>query len=318
MSQIQTRDKLYFALDRLANLKPEYAKALKIHNNKHWMFSMIKLSGSNLTQDDLNVINNGEVCSYATLEDYSMIERLRKLREEFSEMSILHNEPDAASAICFNKILRDGGDVHYRSSDGYDDTLEHRLPPAKDIPAIMEALTIKLKKSEDLTDPVYTAVLFHDLIMSIKPFDTMNELTACACMDYALLYAGFPLPALLINRDDHIKLTWSSVREDHKGTFYGLITENLLCECGKMSIDDEAVNEHRKRKRQADRSLKDYTDTKKEMKINRRIRELMVEKKSAEASENITGLFPSFTVDDISPSDSFARQNIAIAGAEDF
>lgn len=185
---------------------------------------MLSVSGSQLSRNDILSMINGEPALNATIEESRLTDVCADMRSEFELLCNMHTEPDSAMICRLHALLAAENDDHdYRRGTPQIREMALTPPHSSEISGLMRHMEIDLAASR--ADSIDRAVLLHDMVMSIWPFNEYNDATAYAVMSYSLLSAGYPLPSIELTQYEHRRLTAEYI---HKGTSAGLTSMLLI------------------------------------------------------------------------------------------
>ena len=151
----------------------------------------MRLSGSNLSRDEVARLLKGEFLVKASVEDHLKAERYKALLKHLTDLAEMDFSIDVR---IINELytLITGEAAAYRASSpvlyGY-----YRPPAPYAIGEQMELLTHTF---EDAGDEITVAVEIHNRMIEVWPFEKSCEELARLCMFYSLIRDGYPVFSL--------------------------------------------------------------------------------------------------------------------------
>lgn len=224
------------AVTKLNGITENTAEKMRTANTERWIWTMLSVSGSSLSLQQVASMINGECIPDATIEESLLVDACLKLRTEFDILCGMRTEPNAAVARSFHSIISGSAtESDYRKGTPRLKDMDHTPPHGSEIPKHMRKMEIEIAAADE--DAISSAVHMHDMIMSIWPFNDYNEATAYAIMSYKLLLSGYPLPAINLTAYEHRRL---AAEFTHVGTSNGILSMlliNLINECRIPELD---------------------------------------------------------------------------------
>lgn len=230
------RQQLDAAVSHLCSLSREEALALRDVNLFRWICSMMKISGSPLSDSRIGAMMDGETVREATVEEYQYLRSCMLLYSEFRHMLDMDMDLDEKYITRIWQILTGETTVEYRKTNPVLREMKYNPPHGADIEELMRAACREISSREHYRDPVRGAVRTHDMLMVIWPFEVRSGETAYAAMSYELLRAGYPLPALGIDNKEHLALSAEFPKKGTSFRLYAAVVDNLLDQCGGIQI----------------------------------------------------------------------------------
>ncbi len=228
----ERRKKLDAAVSHLCSLHQDEASAMRDVNLFRWICSMMKITGSFLSQNRIGAMLDGETVNEATVEEYRYLRACMALYREFRHMADFNNYLDEKYIVRIHKILSGSDSSDYRRGDTKVNQMEYQPPRSAEIGRLMKVVDREIASEEHYEDRVAGAVRTHDMIMAVWPFEEGNAETAYAAMSYELFWAGYPLPALDITDIQHFELSSDFVQKGNSSRLYSVVVDNLLEQCG--------------------------------------------------------------------------------------
>ena len=185
-----------------------FPQQVKDHLNeveyREWIHGNLRLSGTSLTEEQIDAILNEEVILQAAVEDYLRIERLGELRSYIYRLTDM-------GAVLSTQIIRDmhailtgrkqeefrRGGIMMESYGRYNPLI------GTDIPEAMTDVVRYAVRKEDGENPFEKAAKVHHRMIEIYPFQDENETLALAVLYYILAEAGFPMAMISLTAEEY-------------------------------------------------------------------------------------------------------------------
>lgn len=164
---------------------------------EEWIFMHLRLSGSRLSQAEVEEIRSGGCILQATVEDHLMIQRLAELRQYIYRLTDMKADMGLQVLRDMHRIVTGGdGREDFRKSSPV--LLEYGCTPMlpADIPQAMEELAAYCRGREEGAAGFMKAARVHNRLIEIYPFREGSEILARAAMYYCLVQQGYPLAPL--------------------------------------------------------------------------------------------------------------------------
>ncbi len=205
---------------------------------REWISMNMRLSGSSLTEVQIDTILRGGVVMEAAVSDHLMLDRLEQLRQ------FIYRLTDMGAGLS-QQIVKDmhaiicGGNVraeYRRSSPVLRDYGYTTMVPGEVPGAMEELIHFAGQRGNGLEtgageNPLEKAALVHNRLMEIYPFKEESEMVARAVLYYILAEAGYPLAAVQINEEEYRQMFSDYLKyRDSRGLAQALgqaVTERL-------------------------------------------------------------------------------------------
>lgn len=179
----------------LENRKPYTAEVVSFLNELNttdWIYSSLRLDGSNLPKTSIERIIKGDfitdvsVSSHLTIGNYK---EAIKLIYDMADMNIYLNEKYLFRIF---QALAKPMEPEYRKSNPVLRMLGYNPPHFKEINEQMELLFYWLHSDLYQTNPIEKAAYLHNKLIEIYPFEVHSEAMARMAAQYHLIVNGFP------------------------------------------------------------------------------------------------------------------------------
>ena len=175
--------------------------------HREWILMFLRLSGSRLTEDEINTMLQGGFVLHAAVEECLLVDRVQQLREYIYRLTDMGASLSGQILRDMHAILSGGGREEFRRGG----ILMEKYGTYSQIngsdvtEAVNEVLRFAAKKTEG-ENPLEKAAVIHNRILEIYPFSERNELLALAALYYVTAEAGYPLAALKLSEEAYTDL----------------------------------------------------------------------------------------------------------------
>jgi len=179
----------------LENRKPysrEVTNYIEELNTVDWIYTSMRLDGSNITRNSVQKILKGEFIIDVTLNDHAGIgnyQEVVKLAYDMADMGIELNEK---YLFRFYQILAKPEKLEYRRNNPILLMLDYNPPHPSEIDEQMGILFMWLNTYDFQGNPILRAAYIHNKIIEIYPFETYTKAVARRAKYYELIRTGRP------------------------------------------------------------------------------------------------------------------------------
>ena len=168
-------------------------------NRVDWIYSSMRLDGSKLKRDEVEIIMNGGFIESANLNEHTVIEKYNDMYRAAADNLALSSSLNREMILCFHRLLSGSAATDFRRGQPVLESFKYVPPHPADVEEQMSILMnwFYSENEETERDPILKAVCLHHRIIEVYPFDEYSEATARAAMYYYLMEKG--LPAFEIN-----------------------------------------------------------------------------------------------------------------------
>lgn len=183
----------------LDNRKPytkETADYIHEINLVDWIYTSMRLDGSNISKINAQRIVKGEFIADVSISDHSAVgnyEDAIRLAYDMADMEIELNEK---YLFRFYQILADPEKLEYRRTNPVLVMLDCVPPHPSEIDEQMDIMFQWIRENDFESNPILRAAYLHNKIVEIYPYETHSEAVARMAMYYELIRNGYP-PILL-------------------------------------------------------------------------------------------------------------------------
>ena len=192
-----------------------------------FVFSNLKLDGSNLTPEGVNAILNGGLVPGVSLLEHSAVECHRNLIKRFDEMKHMRTSINVKELISIYSVLADIPYPSFRRGNPILYQLNYTPPYYQDIEPLLIELFRNLFTFDYGNDFIRMAVDIHDNIIRIYPFDEFTESLARTILQYAIYSNGYPLIQFGVSEQVYNDMVGDSLKRDTHEAMYNCVQDAL-------------------------------------------------------------------------------------------
>jgi Fic family protein len=179
--------------------KPYTDEAIRLINEINqvdWIFTSMRLDGSNISRDNVQRIVKGEFVVDVKVNDHSTITNYQEaIRYTYSIVG-MKAELDEKDLFNYYKILSNNETQGYRRTNPILLSLDYNPPHPSEIEEQMELLFQWIRENDFQNNPILKAAYLHNKIIEIYPYESYSESIARMAMYSELIINGYP-PVLL-------------------------------------------------------------------------------------------------------------------------
>ncbi len=223
-------DEIQQKLALLGQKKPcstRMSARLKEMDLEDWMFSCLRLAGSDISRESIRKILREEVVTEVSLAEYQKVYRCAETFKALQDMKEMHCDLMCGSGIrrLYQAVFDE--EPHYRQSNPVLQKWDYLPPHCREIKAQMEALYRQAANrdfcrgqasgalqgagdgrracawGEPPWNPLWQACLIHMRMLEIYPFGEASEEISRYAMLYEMLCVGFPAAAVSMSKQEY-------------------------------------------------------------------------------------------------------------------
>jgi Fic family protein len=179
----------------LENRKPyrkEVSQFLDELNRLDWIYSSMRLDGSNLSRPSVERILKGDFLIDVSVKDHSVISNYKNVIDRIYSMAEMDFYLNEKYMFKLYQILTNEKEIDYRKCNPVLRMIAYNPPHFKEIDEQMELLFHWLHSSASQTNPIEKAAYLHNKIIEIYPYETESEAMARIAAQYHLIQNGLP------------------------------------------------------------------------------------------------------------------------------
>ncbi len=173
-----------------------------------WLKANIKISGSSLTDNQIELIAGGEICLSVPVSEHVRAKRISDLLESMYGFYQMDRSLDLNLIDCMHRMIS-GSETRrdYRKKSVILRELEYAPPIPAEIPQRMQQFASELIGTEAVNnfgEKVFeNAAMIHNRIVEIYPYNERNKLLARAASSYYLMSRGFPAVTVNLKEQEY-------------------------------------------------------------------------------------------------------------------
>ena len=187
--------------------RQEVKKQIASLEYREWIQMYLRLSGSRLTEEEVDAMLQGGIVLHAAVEDCLLVERAAQLREYIYRLTDMGASLSSQILRDMHAILSGTPRSDFRRAgilmERYGDCSQIN---GAEIPEAVNAVVLAAGERTEGENPLEKAAVLHNRILEIYPFSDRNELLALAVLYYIAAEAGYPLAALALTADQYTEL----------------------------------------------------------------------------------------------------------------
>ena len=214
----------------LENRKPftrEAAEYIEEINRIDWIFSSMKLDGSNISQSGVEKILKGEFLVDITLNDHAAVGTYKDALRLAYDMADMEIELDEKYLLRFYEVLAEPETPGYRRTNPVLVMMDYNPPHPSEIEEQMEILFQWLHINDFLSNPILKAAYLHNKLIEIYPFETHSEAVARAAMYYELIRGGYPPILLSLSEQEYYSAICSYLKREEIQPLYEALEQGV-------------------------------------------------------------------------------------------
>ncbi|MEG2198661.1 MAG: Fic family protein [Anaerovorax sp.] len=214
----------------LENRKPytrEILAYMEEFNMVDWIHSSLKLDGSSLSREAVSKILKGELIIDATLDEHMMVERFKQAIRLANNMSDMGTDLNIKCLFQFYEALAAPDYAQYRRSNPVLRTFNYNPPHPYDIEEQMELVIDWYNKDRCDENPILKAVILHNKIIEVYPFEILSETVARMAMNYTLIRNGYPSVGIQMKETDYNNAIAAYIKNEEIQPLYSAIERSI-------------------------------------------------------------------------------------------
>lgn len=207
----------------LENRKPftrEAAEYIEEVNLVDWIYTSMKLDGSNISKNGVQKILKGDFLVDVTLNDHAAVGIYKNVLKQACEMAEMEIELDEKYLFRFYEVLAEPDTLEYRRTNPVLVMMDYNPPHPSEIEEQMEILFQWLHTNDFQNNPILKAAYLHNKLVEIYPFETHSEAVARAAMYFELIRNGYPPVLLNLNEQEYYSAIRGYLKKEEIQPFY--------------------------------------------------------------------------------------------------
>lgn len=207
----------------LNNRKPytkETAEYIDEINLIDWIYTSMRLDGSNIGKTSVQKIVKGEFIVDVTINDHSMIGNYQHAIKLAYDMANMEIELTEKYLFRFYQLLANSESLEYRRTNPILVMLDYIPPHPSEIEEQMEILFQWMNTYDFQGNPILRASFLHNKLVEIYPYATHSEAVARMAMYYELIRNGFPPVLLNLSESEYFGAIRSYLKKEEIQPMY--------------------------------------------------------------------------------------------------
>jgi Fic family protein len=206
----------------------EVAQMIYDMNHLDWVYTSLRLDGSPLSPETINLMIKGAITMEATLEEHAFVNRLVQAISKAKSIASLHNEIDLTLINKFYSILTGIEEPHFRKGNPILIYLSYTPPHAHEVKEQMDIMLNWLATDKEETNVLRKACLLHHKFLEIYPFECYSEVMARFLFYYLLIMEGYPTFPISLTESAYNETLSTFFRREDIEPFYRVVERCLL------------------------------------------------------------------------------------------
>jgi Fic family protein len=179
-------------LDNRKPYRKEVSQFLDELNRLDWIYSSMRLDGSNLSRASVERILKGEFLIDVSVKDHSTISNYKNVIDQIYDMVEMDFYLNEKYLFKLYQTLTNETESEYRKFNPVLRMISYNPPHFYEIEEQMELLFNWLHSGASETNPIEKAAYLHNKLIEIYPYKTDSEAMARIAAQYHLIRNGLP------------------------------------------------------------------------------------------------------------------------------
>ncbi|MBR6015494.1 MAG: Fic family protein [Firmicutes bacterium] len=220
-------------------------------NLEDMLYTGLRLSGSELSREQVRAMLAGEVVREATVYEHVAMERYRELLNEMVNLSEMQNSLNLDTLLHLYGILTDSDTSEnvYRRNDPVVYELSYNPPDFLDVPEQMDILMKWMARenseseSEFQGNELLKAAHFHCRLIEIFPFKEGNRDIARIGLYYYMMSKGYPVFSFNFSESEYNSAIAAYLKREDIAPLYNGLERSLFNKLDMMEMMTTGENE---------------------------------------------------------------------------
>jgi len=215
----------------LANRLPyshEVSQMISDMNLLDWVYTSLRLDGSPLSMETVNLMLKGEITMEASLEEHAFVSRFAQTIKKALSLASLHKEIDLSLIKKFYGLMTGIEEPHFRKGNPILIPLSYTPPHAQEVDEQIGILLQWLATDKNETNSLRKACLLHHRFLEIYPFECYSEAMARFLFYYVLILEGYPPFPISLTESAYNETLSTFLRREDIEPFYIVVERCLL------------------------------------------------------------------------------------------
>lgn len=206
----------------------EVSKMISDMNLLDWVYTSLRLDGSPLSVETVNLMLKGEITSEATLEEHAFVSRFAQTIKKAFSLASIHKEIDLSLIMKLYGLMTGIEEPHFRKGNPILIPLSYTPPHAQEVDEQMGILLQWLSTDKEETNTLRKACLLHHKFLEIYPFECYSEAMARFLFYYLLILEGYPPFPISLTESAYNETLATFLRREDIEPFYIVVERCLL------------------------------------------------------------------------------------------
>ena len=185
-----------------------------------FLYNDLKLDGSNLTEEGVARMIEGDIVAGVSLREHNEINRHQAALKRFHEMRHMDMTIDRQQLEGLYRAISEDPTREFRRKSPILYHLDFTPSHCTEIPDKLDQLFRSCYRNSRGGDFIRVAADLHNGIIAVYPYDEGSEMLARSVFQYEMIRAGlFPIKFGVSEQDYHMQIT-QAVKENFKEPFY--------------------------------------------------------------------------------------------------
>jgi Fic family protein len=193
-----------------------------------WVYTSLRLDGSQLSREAVGLLLEGEIALEATLEEHAFVDRLVQTIKKAQSLASFHSEIDLPLINRFYGLITGIENPHFRKGNPVLIALSYTPPHAHEVKEQMDILLNWLATDKEEGNILRKASLLHHRFLEIYPFECYSEVMARFLFYYLLILEGYPPFPISLTESAYNDTLSTFFRKEDIEPFYMVVERCLL------------------------------------------------------------------------------------------
>lgn len=208
-----------------------------------WIYSSNKLCGSHLNYNETLTILKGNYLLDKTIEDHMDVKSHEDAVQLIEELVVNQSLLNSQKVCTIHSVLTSNNINSFRLNNPVVQSIKYIPPHFKEVPKLMEELFNWYYSQAQELNIILRAVLLHNKLIEIYPFETATEKTARAILNYQLLKEGLPPIEFNIDQDIYCEMIAQYLNRQDFSNFYEMVMKKVNSRLDLfLRLTDESVS----------------------------------------------------------------------------
>lgn len=214
-------------LHGILRANPVLDRALHRVNRTNMIKCALIARSENHADISVSGILEGELDPDVALGDYTFIEKAQNLVGALYSSLSMGNSVDRNLLLNCSRTLTGNPDAYFRKGNPVVYTFNHVPPHCSDVDRELGGLIRRVYAGDMDNDPVYRAMILHNGIIGIWPFDEFSAEIGLFAMNYFLMEQGFIPVTFAMPRKEYLDVTGDNLKGRRQKEFYYTLREAI-------------------------------------------------------------------------------------------